>query len=69
MWFKAFLNHRAGALWITYLVRAFKNSGRKVRIVGDACVYGMGAYLMIDDIIVSWYATALSNDDEKLLKV
>ena len=33
------------------------------------CVYGMGAYLMIDDIIVSWYATALSNHDEKLLNV
>ena len=69
MWFKASLNNRAGALRITYLVSAFKNSGRKVRIVGDACVYGMGAYLMIDDIVVSWYATALSNHDEKLLNV
>ena len=69
MWFKAFLNNRAGALRITYLVSAFKNSGRKVRIVGDAFVYGMGAHLMIDDIIVSWYATALSNHDEKLLNV
>ena len=38
-------------------------------IVGDACVFGKDAYLMIDEIIVSWYATALSNDDEKLLKL
>ena len=69
MWLKAFLNNRAGALRITYLVSAFKIFGKEVRIVGEACVYGMGAYLMIDDIIVSWYATALSNHDEKLLNV
>ena len=69
LWFKAFLQGRAGALQITYLVSAFKNSGRKLRIVGDACVFGLGAYLMDESQIVSWYAVALTEKDERWLGI
>ena len=69
LWFKAFLQGKTGALQITYLVSAFKKSGRKLRIVGDARVYGMGAYLMDGSQIVSWYAIALTKVDDQLLGI
>ena len=69
LWFKAFLQRKTGALQITFLVSAFKNSGRKLRIVGDACMFGMGAYLMDESQIVSWYAVALTKNDEQWLGI
>ena len=42
---------------ITYLTSAFKKRQEKGEDCGDACVHGMGAYVMIDGLITSWYTT------------
>ena len=48
---------------------AFANRGRSVRIAGDACVYGLGAYLLIDGAPVEFYAVPLTPDDEHALRI
>ena len=57
LWFQAFLLGRSGSLKLTYLASAYNNTRKKVRIVGDASIYGLGAYLMIDQQVVSWYSS------------
>ena len=69
LWFRAFLHGKTGSLRITYRVSAFKNGGDKLRIVGDASLFGLGAYLMKNDEIVSWYASLVAHDDENLIGV
>ena len=36
IWFKVFLQNRAGSLQISHKVDAYLNRGKKIRIVGDA---------------------------------
>ena len=67
LWFRAFLQGRTGSLRLTYLVSAYDNTWRKVRIVGDASIYALGAYLMIDQRVISWYASPLTEFDERFL--
>ena len=69
LWFRAFLHGRAGSLQITYRVSAYKNCGDRLRIVGDASIFGLGAYLMKNDQIVSWYASPITHEDEVFLGV
>ena len=67
IWFKAFLQNRAGSLHISHRVDAYQNRGRSLRIVGDACVFGLGACLIVDGEAVAWYAVPLNKNDEQLL--
>ena len=69
LWFRAFLHGKTGSLRITYRVSAFKNVGAKLRIFGDASIFGLGAYLMRNQEIVSWYASPITQDDEIFLGV
>ena len=62
-----FLQNRAGSLQISYKVDAYLNRRRKIRIVGDACVFGLGAYLVVDGEAVAWYAVPLNKNDEQIL--
>ena len=65
LWFRAFLFGRAGSLHMTYMVSACNNTGKKLRIVGDASIYGLAAYLLVDQRVVSWHASPLTVDDEQ----
>ena len=67
IWFKAFLQNRAGSLKISYRVDAYQNRAKSLRIVGDACVFGLGAYLIVDGEAVAWYAVPLNKHDEHFL--
>ena len=60
---------RTGSLKITYRVAAFRNSGKKLRVVGDASVFGFGANFMVEGEIVSWWPSALSPLDEKFIGI
>ena len=48
---------------------AFSNTGKAIRIVGHACVSGIGAYLMVDGQFVEWYAAKLGSRDEAALGI
>ena len=69
LWISAFLRGRAGALEMEYRVTPFLNRGDSLRIVGDASVWGLGAYLMINGVIVEWYADRISEHDRSFLGV
>ena len=62
-------NVSTGSLQITYRVSAFKNCGDKLRIVGDASIFGISAYLMRNDKIVSWCGSPITCEDEIFLGV
>ena len=40
---------------------AFWNQGTPVKIVGDASPWGLGAYIMIDGVIIEYFAVALND--------
>ena len=40
-----------------------------MRIVGDALVSGLGADLTVNGKVVSWYASDISHEDEKILDI
>ena len=62
-------NVSTGSLQITYRVSAFKNCGDKLRNVGDASIFGISAYLMRNDKIVSWCGSPITCEDEIFLRV
>ena len=65
-WIQAFVMQHEGTLCRTYLLRAYCRTGVKVRIIFDASPFGLGAYLMLDHRIVSWFADDITADDQRL---
>ena len=68
-WIRAFLKQTKGTLEVTYRVDAFLNLGRRLQIVGDACIWGLGAYLVVDGIPTEYYAVPVSRFDEIVLGI
>ncbi len=42
--------------------------GTRVRIVGDASPWGLGAYLLVDGSVASWYSCPLTPQDGEVLR-
>ena len=61
--------HKANSAGLTFQITYLVSAGRKLHIVGDACVFGMEAYLMDESQTVSWYAVALTKNDEQWLGI
>ncbi|CAK0821560.1 unnamed protein product, partial [Prorocentrum cordatum] len=66
-WLLAFMRRVAGSMNIVYRADAFLNRGPKLRIVGNASPWGMGAFLMIDGRILEWYATPIGGAEAAIL--
>ena len=46
----------------------YYNRGSKIEITTDASVYGLGAWITIDGVIVSWFAIAVTQGDMDILQ-
>ena len=59
-WILAFLSKWSGSIVVRFRRDAFWNKGRNIRIVGDASPWGLGAYLLIDGVILEYYAVEIT---------
>ena len=56
-------------LHIVCRVDAFMNAGKELRSDGDACLFGMVTYLLVERQMVSWCAVPPDKDDEVCLGI
>ena len=68
-WILAFISRHVGTLCVVYRLDAYRNAGDEVKIVGDASVYGYGAFLIKNNVILEYYAEKISEEDEKHLNI
>ena len=66
-WFKAFLTHVNGTVVRTFNLNTHFNRGMKVCIYVDASPYGLGAWMIENDIAVAYFCDVISENDLKVL--
>jgi hypothetical protein len=68
-WLLSFLTESNAKLERTFDLRTFQGYGREVVICLDASPWGLGGYLVEDNLIQSWFACGLSDDEQTLLQI
>ena len=68
-WIRAFLDRNSGNLHRDFSLDTHLRRGKRIRITTDACPYGLGGVLEVDDIIVSFFSSPLSSTDREVLSL
>jgi len=63
VWIQAFLTEVEGDLCRRFTLDAFRGRGPRISLTFDASPWGAGGYLMIDNVLVSWFATEFTSYD------
>ena len=69
LWFRAFFSGENHALRREFRLATFLNKGLRVRIISDACPWGLGAVLLYNRAIIAYFSSALDKEDEEMAGV
>eukprot|EP00959_Pyramimonas_sp_CCMP1952_P117899 2465389-Pyramimonas_sp.AAC.1 len=69
LWLRAFFDMEIGDLVRVFHLDAYLGTGPKIRIVTDASPWGLGGFIVIEGVFVSWFAVELRQDLAEVLGV
>jgi hypothetical protein len=64
-WIATFLKEQKGDMHRRFTIEAFRGRGPIVSMCLDASPWGAGGFLVVDGVLISWFATAFTSADEK----
>ena len=59
-WLEAFLEGQSGTIIRSFSICNYSGSGPHLRLITDACPWGMGGVFTVDMWIVGWFATQIT---------
>ena len=69
LWIAAFLAEQSGDMHRQFTLEAFHGRGPRVSMCFDASPWGAGGFLVVDDVLVSWFATPFNKVDEEAIGI
>ena len=68
-WLRSFLRRERGAVVRTWLLQHYMQEATDLTFLFDACPWGLGGILVQNGVIISYFISKLTAEDEKHLKV
>ena len=65
-WLEAFLEGQSGTIIRSFSICNYSGRGPHLRLITDACPWGMGGVFTVDMWIVGWFATQITAYEVKL---
>ena len=69
VWMEAFLKNEQKDMYREYRLAAYFGHGIRVEVITDASPWGLGGYITADGTILSYYASAINAEDERILGI
>eukprot|EP00435_Cladocopium_sp_Y103_P030056 s3225_g7.t1 len=66
-WLLAFFAEEPGSVCRVYRVQAYFGRGLAVSIITDASPWGLGGYLMVNNTVIAYFSSAITQQDESIL--
>ena len=67
-WLKAFLDECSGMIERTWSVQNYAGMGHRLRMITDACPWGMGGLFLVDEVIIGYFAVEINQFELMIFK-
>ena len=69
VWMREFLANEGEGLYREYRLQAYYGHGVRMQLVTDASPWGIGGYLVVNDVIFTYFTSSLTEHDVRVLQL